>query len=50
LSKSPKISVIIPTLEEEKRLPWTLEQFTRALKNEFNLEIIVSDAAARTAL
>lgn len=42
----PKISVIIPTLNEEKLIVKTLEQFTHHLKNKFNLEIIISDGGS----
>ncbi|MBS4029343.1 MAG: glycosyltransferase [Ignavibacteriales bacterium] len=43
---SPKISVIIPTLNEEKLLERTLAQFTDEIKNKFHLEIIVSDGGS----
>jgi len=46
LNPSPFISVIIPTLQEEKALPGTLEQFTEALRRKYNLEIIVSDGGS----
>lgn len=41
-----KISVIIPTLQEEKVLTATLEQFTQALRKDFSVEIIVSDGGS----
>ena len=39
----PSVSVIIPTLQEEKLIEGTLAQFTPDLKNRFDLEVIVSD-------
>lgn len=39
----PQISVIIPTLNEEKLILQTLSQFTPELKNKFNIEVIISD-------
>jgi glycosyltransferase involved in cell wall biosynthesis len=41
------ISVIIPTLNEEKLLGNTLSQFTREIKERFNIEIIVSDGGSK---
>jgi glycosyltransferase involved in cell wall biosynthesis len=42
----PQISIIIPTLREEKLLPKVLEQFTPELKKKYNLEVIVSDGGS----
>ena len=42
----PKISVIIPTLNEEKLIVKTLEQFTLNIKQKYNLEIIISDGGS----
>ncbi len=42
-----KYSIVIPTLNEEKLLPDLLKQLTDiTLKNEFDLEIIVSDGGS----
>lgn len=46
MSSPPTISIIIPTLQEEKLISRTLEQFTPRLRQEFNLEIIVSDGGS----
>jgi len=43
---SPAISVIIPTLQEEKTLSRTLGQFSSSIKKNFSLEIIVSDGGS----
>lgn len=40
------ISVIIPTLQEEKLLERTLYQFTPELKQRFQIEVIVSDGGS----
>jgi len=40
------ISVIIPTLNEEKLLPRLLEQFTSDIKKRFNVEVIVTDGGS----
>lgn len=45
----PQISIIIPTLLEEKTLVRTLEQFSPALHKQFGLEIIVSDGGSTDA-
>lgn len=45
-SNTPSISVIIPTLNEEKLISRTLSQFTTRVKKNFNLEIIVSDGGS----
>lgn len=41
-----QISVIIPTLNEEKLIIQTLGQFTPQLKEKFNIEIIISDGGS----
>lgn len=41
-----KISIIIPTLNEEKLLKRLLDQFSESLKIKYNLEIIVSDGGS----
>jgi len=46
LQNSPKISVIIPTLNEEKLIVKTLEQFYPHIKQKYNIEIIVSDGGS----
>lgn len=43
---SPLISVIIPTLNEEKLISSTLSQFTPEITNQFSIEIIVSDGGS----
>ena len=40
------ISVIIPTLNEEKLISQTLSQFTPELKIKYNIEVIVSDGGS----
>ena len=47
LTWNPTISVIIPTLEEEKLLARTLEQFTPDIRAYHRLEIIVSDGGSK---
>jgi|WetSurMetagenome_2_1015567.scaffolds.fasta_scaffold50423_2 glycosyltransferase involved in cell wall biosynthesis len=42
-----KISIIIPTLNEEKLIFQNLNQFDKVLKEKYNLEIIVSDGGSR---
>ncbi|MCC6864721.1 MAG: glycosyltransferase [Ignavibacteria bacterium] len=42
----PEISIIIPTLNEEKLINRTLEQFTPQLKEKYSLEIIISDGGS----
>ena len=37
------ISVIIPTLNEEKLIDSALKQFSDQIRNEFALDIIISD-------
>jgi glycosyltransferase involved in cell wall biosynthesis len=41
-----KISLIIPTLNEEKLIKRTISQFTEELKNKFSIEVIVSDGGS----
>ena len=41
-----KISIIIPTLNEEKLIAQTLKQFDCDIKKKFALEIIVSDGGS----
>ncbi len=41
-----RLSVIIPTLQEEKLIVQTLSQFTPALREKYNIEIIVSDGGS----
>jgi glycosyltransferase involved in cell wall biosynthesis len=42
----PRISVIIPTLQEEKLIEATLRQFTPALRSAHSLELVVSDGGS----
>lgn len=42
----PQISIIIPTLNEEKLIRKTLKQFTPQLKEKFRFEIIISDGGS----
>ncbi|HEY6192529.1 MAG TPA: glycosyltransferase [Bacteroidota bacterium] len=46
MNPSPLISIIIPTLQEEKLIGGTLDQFTSGLRQRYNLEIIVSDGGS----
>lgn len=46
MKNTPSISIIIPTLEEEKLISRILNQFTPELRSQFNLEIIVSDGGS----
>jgi glycosyltransferase involved in cell wall biosynthesis len=46
LDYSPRISVIIPTLNEEKLIEQTLSQFTPEIKNKFNIQLIISDGGS----
>jgi len=43
---APSISVIIPSLQEEGLIAETLRQFTPGIKNEFGVEVIVSDGGS----
>lgn len=47
MQNTPQISVIIPTLNEEKLIVKTLSQFTPALKEKFSIEIIISDGSSK---
>jgi glycosyltransferase involved in cell wall biosynthesis len=49
LDSNPQISVIIPTLNEEKLILQTLSQFTPELKNKYNIEVIISDGRSTDA-
>src|SRR6266498_4378394 len=44
-----KISIIIPTRNEEKLLARCLEQFTSEVKQKFTIEIIISDGGSNDA-
>ena len=46
MQNTPQISVIIPTLNEEKLIIQTLGQFTEQLKEKFKIEIIISDGGS----
>src|ERR1041384_6063775 len=43
---TPLISIIIPTLQEEKLIGRTLEQFSNGLRDRYSLEVIVSDGGS----
>ncbi|MFA6570546.1 MAG: glycosyltransferase, partial [Bacteroidota bacterium] len=43
---NPKISVIIPVLQEEKILEKTLQAYTQELREKYSLEIIISDGGS----
>jgi len=45
-SDSSVISVVIPTLNEEKLIKQTLAQFTPELKKKYKIEIIISDGGS----
>lgn len=45
-SPDPRISIIIPTLEEEKRIVQSLAQFDPRIREQFGLEVIVSDGGS----
>jgi glycosyltransferase involved in cell wall biosynthesis len=47
LKYSPSISIIIPTLNEEKLITQTISQFTPELKEKFNIEVIISDGGSK---
>ncbi len=44
--QQPLVSIIIPSLQEEKLLERTLRQFTQEVKQRFGLELIVSDGGS----
>jgi glycosyltransferase involved in cell wall biosynthesis len=46
LKDSPAISVIIPTLNEEKLIVQTARQFTPLLKEKYKIELIISDGGS----
>jgi glycosyltransferase involved in cell wall biosynthesis len=46
VTSTPRISIIIPTLQEEGLIARTLAQFTDELKSAFQLEVIVSDGGS----
>ncbi len=46
LKHTSLISIVIPTLQEEKIITRTLTQFSPVLREQFNLEIIVSDGGS----
>lgn len=46
---NPLISIIIPTLNEEKLIKQTISQFTPELKEKYCLELIISDGASTDA-
>jgi glycosyltransferase involved in cell wall biosynthesis len=46
VTSSPRISVIVPTLNEEKLLDGMLRQFTPELRERHGLELIVSDGGS----
>lgn len=46
MSDAPRVSVIIPTLDEEKLLPSMLAQFTGDLVRRHGIELIVSDGGS----
>jgi glycosyltransferase involved in cell wall biosynthesis len=46
LTSLPRISIIIPALQEEKLITRTLKQFTPELRQRYNFEVIVSDGGS----
>ena len=42
-----RISIIIPTLNEEKLIERSLSQFTEEIKQTYNIEVIVSDGGSK---
>ncbi|MCI0449947.1 MAG: glycosyltransferase [Chlorobi bacterium] len=46
MGENTLISVIIPTLNEEKLIKQTLSQFTPEIKKKFKLEVIISDGGS----
>lgn len=46
MPENPLISVIIPTLNEEKLIKQTLSQFSPSIKEKYNLEVIISDGGS----
>jgi glycosyltransferase involved in cell wall biosynthesis len=43
----PSVSIIIPTLQEEKLIGRTLGQFSPDLRKRYNLEVVVSDGGSK---
>ncbi len=46
MSSNPLISVIIPSLNEEKLIQQTLNQFSPEIKSKYDIEVIVSDGGS----
>jgi glycosyltransferase involved in cell wall biosynthesis len=46
LQSIPQISVVIPTLNEEKLISQTLNQFTPKVKQQYSIEVIISDGGS----
>lgn len=46
MSPAPAVSVVIPTLNEEKLLDGMLRQFTPELRSRYGLEVVVSDGGS----
>ncbi len=46
---TPRISIVIPVLQEEKLLPKTLEAFPKELRKKYEAELIVSDGGSSDA-
>jgi glycosyltransferase involved in cell wall biosynthesis len=46
MSSAPRVSVVVPTLQEEKLLPAMLAQFTDAVVKRHGIELIVSDGGS----
>ena len=49
MSDAPRVSVIVPALNEEKLLPAMLAQFTDDLLRRHRIELIVSDGGSTDA-
>lgn len=45
--KTALISVIIPVLQEEKILEFTLKLYTQELRRKYNIEVIISDGGSK---
>jgi len=41
-----RVSIVIPTLNEEKLISGTLSQYSKEIKEKYNLEIIISDGGS----
>jgi len=48
-NSAPKVSIIIPALNEEKLLEQALEQFTPERRKRYGLEVVVSDGGSTDA-